>query len=129
MEANEVTEAVIGAAIEVHRELGPGLLESSYEKALAHELKLRGLKGLRQVKLPIVYKGLHIDDAYKIELLVEDTVVVELKVVEHVKDVHKAQVATYLKMSGKTLGLLINFHVPKLVDGIRRIVHNHPESQ
>lgn len=126
-ELNLLSEQVIGAAIEVHRELGPGVLEHSYEASLQHELGLRGISSLRQVLLPLTYKGLVIPDAYRIDLLVEDKIVVELKTVETLKQVHTAQVLTYLRMSKKSLGLLINFHVPLLRDGLRRLVHNFPE--
>ncbi len=124
---NLLTEQVIGAAIEVHRELGPGVLEHSYEAALQHELGLRGFSSIRQVLLPLTYKGLVIPDSYRIDLLVEDRIVVELKTVEALKPVHTAQVLTYLRMSKRSLGLLINFHVPLLRDGLKRIVHNFPE--
>ena len=126
-ELNLLSEQVIGAAIEVHRELGPGVLEHSYEAALQHELGLRGVSSNRQVLLPLSYKGLVIPDAYRIDLLVEDRIVVELKTVEALKPVHTAQVLTYLRMSKKSLGLLINFHVPLLRDGLKRLVHNLPE--
>lgn len=125
MNLDELTENIIGAAIEVHRELGPGLLESSYEKSLAHELSLRGITGRRQMRLPIVYKELEIDDAYRIDLLVEDQIIVELKTVDRIEDIHKAQLLTYLKMSGKSVSLLINFQSVLLKDGIRRIVNNY----
>lgn len=126
-ELNEPSEQVIGAAIEVHRELGPGVLEHSYETALHHELALRGISAARQVLLPLTYKGLVVPDAYHIDLLVEDRVVVELKTVEVLKPVHTAQLLTYLRMSGNALGLLINFHVPLLRDGLKRVVHNLPQ--
>jgi len=126
-ELNLLSEQVIGAAIEVHRELGPGVLEHSYEATLQHELMLRGISSLRQVLLPLTYKGLVIPDAYRIDLLVEDKLVVELKTVDALKPVHTAQVLTYLRMSKKSLGLLINFHVPLLRDGLKRLVHNFSE--
>ncbi len=121
---NSLSEQVIGAAIEVHRELGPGVLESSYELALHHELALRGISSERQVLLPLTYKGLVVPDAYRIDLLVEGGIVVELKTVETLKPIHTAQLLTYLRMSGNALGLLINFHVPLLRDGLKRVVHN-----
>ena len=121
---NLLSEQVIGAAIEVHRELGPGVLEHSYEASLHHELSLRGISSVRQLLLPLTYKGLIIPDAYRIDLLVEDKIVVELKTVEALKPVHSAQLLTYLRMSRKSLGLLINFHVPLLRDGFKRLVHN-----
>lgn len=123
-ELNALSEQVIGAAIEVHRELGPGVLEHSYEASLQHELALRGISSVRQLLLPLTYKGLVIPDSYRIDLLVEDKIVVELKTVETLKPVHTAQVLTYLRMSKKSLGLLINFHVPLLRDGLKRLVHN-----
>jgi GxxExxY protein len=124
---NQLSKEVIGAAIEVHRDLGPGLLESSYETSLQHELELRGLSSQRQLLLPIKYKDLEIPDAYRIDLLVEDSLVVELKTVPALLPVHSAQVLTYLRMSGKHLGLLINFHTVRLADEIKRFVHNFPE--
>jgi GxxExxY protein len=124
---NALSEQVIGAAIEVHRELGPGVLEHSYEASLQHELELRGISSVRQLLLPLTYKCLVIPDSYRIDLLVEDKIVVELKTVEALKPVHTAQVLTYLRMSKKSLGLLINFHVPLLRDGLKRLVHNFSE--
>lgn len=118
----ELTEAIIGAAIEVHRSLGPGLLESSYEQCLSHELKQRGLRVRNQVALPLVYKGLELECGFRLDLIVEDTVVVELKAVEALQPVHEAQLITYLKLSRMTVGLLINFCVPVLKDGIVRRV-------
>jgi GxxExxY protein len=116
------TSAIIGAAIEVHRQLGPGLLESAYEQCLCHELKLRGLAFKCQVDLPVSYKGLKLDCGYKIDLIVSDEVVVELKAVERILPVHEAQLLTYLKLSGKTVGLLINFNSSLLAQGIIRRV-------
>jgi len=117
------TSAIIGAAIEVHRQLGPGLLESAYEECLCHELHLRGLAFERQVALPVSYKGLQLDCGYRIDLIVEREVVVELKAVEKILPIHEAQLLTYLKISGKHVGLLINFDVPLLTQGIiRRIL-------
>lgn len=123
---NKLSNEIIGAAIEVHRDLGPGLLESTYEMSLQHELQLRGLESLRQVALPVTYKDLVVPDAYRIDLLVEGAVVIELKTVEALRPIHSAQVLTYLKMSGKNLGLLVNFHTLILKDGIKRLVHNFP---
>jgi GxxExxY protein len=116
------TSPIIGAAIEVHRLLGPGLFESAYEECLCHELYLRGLSFERQVALPVSFKGLQLDCGYKIDLIVERQVVVELKAVERVLPVHEAQLLTYLKLSGKQVGLLINFNVPLLTRGIVRRV-------
>ncbi len=124
---NNLSKEVIGAAIEVHRDLGPGLLESTYEASLQHELELRGIASQRQLPLPIHYKDLLIPDAYRMDLLVEDSLVVELKTVQSLLPVHSAQVLTYLRMSGKHLGLLINFHTVRLADEIKRFVHNFPE--
>lgn len=124
---NRLSNEVIGAAIEVHRDLGPGLLESSYESSLQHELALRGFASQRQLLLPITYKDLEIPDAYRMDLLVENSLVVELKTVPALLPVHGAQVLTYLRMSGKHLGLLINFHTVRLADEIKRFVHNFPE--
>ena len=123
---NRVTERVIGAAIEVHRELGPGLLESTYEAALFYELGLQGLSAVRQVSLPIRYKDLEILEAYRLDLVVENAVVIEVKNVETLLPIHSAQLLTYLKMSKKHLGLLINFNSVRLVDGIKRQVHQFP---
>ena len=127
LEINRVTEQIIGAAIEVHRALGPGLLESAYEACLAYELAQRGCRVERQRAQPVVYKGVQIDCGYRLDLLVDEAVVVELKTVEAVKPVHDAQLLSYLKLSGCRVGLLINFHVLCLRDGVRRIVNNLPE--
>ena len=116
------TAPIIGAAIEVHRALGPELLESAYEECLCHELHLRGLTFERQVPLPVSYKGLHLECGYKIDLIVEREVVLELKALETILPVHEAQLLTYLKLSGKRVGLLINFNTPVLTRGIRRFV-------
>ncbi|MBZ5650949.1 MAG: GxxExxY protein [Acidobacteriia bacterium] len=116
------TSPIIGAAIEVHRNLGPGLLESAYEECLCHELHLRGLDCKRQVPLPLLYKGLKLDCGYKIDLIVQDEVVLELKAVERLLPIHEAQLVTYLKLTGKRVGLLINFNVPLLTQGIIRRV-------
>jgi GxxExxY protein len=106
----------------VHRQLGPGLLESAYEQCLCHELHLRGLAFQRQVELPIVYKGLKLDCGYRLDLIVENEVVVELKAIERLLPVHEAQLLTYLRLTGKRVGLLINFNVPLLTTGIIRRV-------
>lgn len=118
----ELSEAVIGAAIEVHRELGPGLLESVYETCLAHELKSRGIEHRRQVSLPVQYKSQTLDIGYRLDLLVRNRLVVEVKSVERIEPVHEAQLLTYLKLSGVRVGLLINFNVPVLTKGIVRRV-------
>jgi GxxExxY protein len=117
------TEAIIGAAIEVHRQLGPGLLESAYEECLCHELRLRGRAFERQVELPICYKGLQLDCGYRLDILVENAVILELKAVDQMLPVHEAQLLTYLRLSRKKVGLLLNFNVPALKEGIiRRIL-------
>lgn len=119
----ELTSKIIGAAIEVHRELGPGLLENAYEMALCHELNLQELVFQRQVPLPLSYKGVPLDCGYRIDILVEDKVVLELKSVEEVIPVHEAQLQTYLKLSRKRIGFILNFHVPIMKYGIiRRIL-------
>ena len=127
-EENAVTEKVIGAAIEVHRCLGPGLLESAYEECLCYELSQLGLRFERQVRLPVQYKGLKLDCGYRMDLVVEDTVLVEIKAIEGLLPVHSAQLLTYLKSSGKRVGLLINFNVPILAKGLKRMVNQYPES-
>ena len=119
---NELTHAVIGMAIEVHRELGPGLLESAYEECLADELRQSTLKFARQKPVPVTYKGLELDCGYRIDLLVEDQLVIELKSVEELIPLFDAQVLTYMKLADKTIGLLINFNVPALKLGLRRFV-------
>ena len=119
---NAVTEAIIGAAMSVHTALGPGLLESAYEACVCHELLKAGYCVQRQVALPVIYDGLKIDAGYRIDLLVNDLVVVELKCIERIIGVHEAQILSYLKLSGKPVGLLINFHVRHLRDGVRRFV-------
>jgi GxxExxY protein len=119
----EITEAVIGAAIEVHRHLGPGLLESIYEAALAFELSERGLAVERQKPVPLAYKGLKFDEGFRIDLLVAGEVVVELKCVDAVLPIHQAQVLSYLKLAGLRTGLLLNFKSPVLKQGIKRFVN------
>jgi len=119
---NEITEQVIGAAIQVHRTLGPGLLESAYEACLAFELTKRGLRVDRQKPLPIVYDEVRIDCGYRLDLVVGEQVIVELKSVEKLLPIHEAQLLSYLKLSGCPVGLLINFNVPLLKNGIRRMV-------
>ena len=115
-----VTEQIIGAAIEVHRALGPGLLESAYEECLCHELRLRSLSFRRQVDLPVTYKDVRLDCGYRIDLIVQALVLVELKSVEKIHPIHEAQLLSYLRLSGLTTGLLLNFNVPVLKDGIIR---------
>jgi GxxExxY protein len=123
----EITQKIIGAAIEVHKSIGPGLLESAYEECLAHEMRIRGLNFQRQVPLPVAYKGVTLDCGYRLDFVVETVVVVELKAVESLQPIHEAQVLTYLKLGGWTVGLLINFNVPVLRDGIKRVVLNYKD--
>lgn len=121
---NEITEVIIGKAIEVHKELGPGLLESAYDSCLVYELQEAELKVETQKPLPLIYKGMKIDSGYRLDLLVEDSVIVELKSVETLLPIHRAQLLSYLKLSGLSLGLLINFNVEALRHGIQRVVNN-----
>jgi GxxExxY protein len=121
---NGITEQIIAAAIEVHRALGPGLLESAYEACLAFELAERGLGVERQKGLPVTYRGVTVDCGYRIDLLVESAVVVELKAVERLEPIHEAQLLSYLKLSECKVGLLINFNVRMLKDGLRRMVND-----
>lgn len=120
----ELTEAIIGAAIEVHRMVGPGLMESAYEECLCHELRLRGLHFQRQVAVPLSYKGVNLECGYRIDLIVKDAVILELKCVEHILPVHEAQLLTYLKLLNKRVGLILNFHVATLVRGgvVRKVL-------
>jgi GxxExxY protein len=127
MNENEISREIIGSAIEVHKALGPGLLESAYEASLKREILLRGLQVRQQVGLPLVYKEEVCEVGYRIDLFVEDKVIIEIKAVEELNDVHLAQILTYLKLSKCKLGLLINFNVAKLKDGIRRVVNRLEE--
>ena len=122
MELNQITDQIIGAAIEVHRVLGPGLLESAYEECLCHELKERCVIFERQIPLPVVYMNVKLDCGYRLDLLVKGLVVVEIKAVAAIESIHEAQLLTYLKLGGWKLGLLINFNVPLLKNGIRRMI-------
>ncbi|HLK47288.1 MAG TPA: GxxExxY protein [Bryobacteraceae bacterium] len=124
---NEITKAVIGFAIEVHRGLGPGLLESAYEECLCCELAQAHMRFLRQVALPVRYKGVALDCGYRMDLVVEDLVILEIKAVEGLCPIHEAQLLTYLKLAEKPVGLLINFNVPILKQGLKRIVNNFCE--
>lgn len=124
---NKTTEAIIGAAIEVHRKLGPGLLESAYRECLSREFILRGIPFEREVAVPVVYKGVHLECGYRIDFLVAGIVALEVKSVEAVAPVHEAQLITYLSLGGWNLGLLINFNVLLLKDGVRRRVLNFTE--
>jgi len=123
MTENELSKIIIGAAIEVHKVLGPGLLESAYQECLFSELKNVGLKVVKEEPMPIVFKDVHLDHGYRIDLLVEDKVVIEIKTVEAFTDVHFAQVLTYLRLGEYKLGLLINFNVKLLKNGIKRIIN------
>ena len=123
MELNEVTGQIIDASMKVHTELGPGLLESAYEACLAYELRKRGLSVVVQLSLPVKYDGVELDAGYRIDLIVEDRVIVELKAVEKTTPLHEAQLLSYLKLSGQKVGLLINFNVVRLKDGIKRMAN------
>jgi len=124
MDENDISAKVIGAAIEVHRFLGPGLLESAYRDCLYHELNLQGLHVEREKVLPLDYKGIVIGTGYRLDLVVEGSVIVELKSVVRIEAVHEAQVLTYLRLTGIKLGLLLNFFVPMMRQGIRRVVND-----
>ena len=128
MHFNEISGAVVDASMKVHSALGPGLLENVYEVCLAHELNKRGLRTASQLPLPVNYDGEKIDLGFRVDILVENTVVVEIKAVDAITPVHQAQLITFLKLSRKHVGLLINFNVVHLRDGIRRMVHGEPPS-
>ena len=125
-ELDRIAAMVVDAAYKVHSQLGPGLLESTYEACLEHELKKRGLTVARQVPQPVHYDDIVIDTGYRLDLIVNDAIIIELKAVENLLPIHQAQLLTYLKLSGRTLGFLINFNVPLIKNGIRRLVRNHP---
>ena len=125
MEINKLTEIIIGASIEVHKALGPGLLESAYEECLCYELRLKSLRYDRQRQLPLTYKGIQLDCGYRIDLFVEERVIVELKTIDKLSPIHDAQLLTYMKLANSSVGLLINFNVPVLKNGVRRKVLNH----
>lgn len=120
---NVISQKVIGMAIDIHSHFGPGLLESAYRECLYYDLKESGLMVIKELPLPIIYKNVHLDHGYRIDLLIENLVVIELKTVDSLQDVHFAQVLTYLKLGHYKLGLLINFNVPILKDGVRRVVN------
>lgn len=123
-ELNKITEAIIGAAIEVHRNLGPGLLESAYRECLRYELLQRGYEALQEVPLPLIYKGMKLDCGYRLDILVNDAVIVEIKSVESLAPIHEAQLLSYLKISGGKVGLLLNFNVKMLKHGgIKRLAN------
>jgi len=124
MDENELSNVILGAAIEVHRHLGPGLLESVYEECLAHELSQRQIPFERQKPIPVIYKGVHLDCGFRADLFVANSVLVELKAVDQLLPIHDAQVLTYLKLAHCKLGLLLNFNVPRLRDGMKRLVLN-----
>jgi GxxExxY protein len=124
MTEDELSSIIIGAAIDVHTELGPGLLESVYETCLFYELKKIGLDVKRQVELPVVYKGMHLETGFRMDLIIEDKLIIEIKAVKELLDVHLAQTLTYLKLSNCKLGLLINFNEARVKRGIRRVVNN-----
>jgi len=121
---NELSGRIIGAAIEVHRALGPGLLESAYEECLCYELVLRGISVQRQKPLPLVYKDVKLDCSYRLDIVVENKIILELKACDYIEEIHKAQLLTYLKLSGIKLGFLLNFNVPVMREGIVRMVNN-----
>lgn len=123
MTLNEITGQIVDSAMKVHTALGPGLLESAYEACLVHELRKRSLRVQNQVELPVRYEEVYLDIGYRIDLLVEDQVIVELKAIAELAPIHEAQLLSYLKLSNLRIGLLINFHVSKLKDGIRRLVN------
>ena len=120
--SNQLSKEIINAAIEVHREVGPGLLESAYEACLCHELALRNILFKRQVPLPVEFKGIHLDCGYRLDILVDDLVIVELKAIETLRSIDEAQLLTYLRQKKLWLGLLINFNVERLRTGIKRLI-------
>jgi len=126
---DQLTDLIIGAAIEVHRATGPGLLESTYAECLCYELSQLGLRFQREVELPIHYKSVKLDCGYRLDLLIEDAVILELKTVDTLLPVHSAQLLTYLKLSGKQVGLLMNFNEPTLTKGLKRLVNHFRESR
>ncbi len=125
---NHLTETTIGAAIDVHKALGPGLLESAYEACMVFELADRGLKVERQKTIPVVYRDVSLDAGYRLDLLIEESVIVEIKATESLEQIHTAQLMSYLKLTGLKVGLLINFNVAVLKSGLKRIVNDFPES-
>jgi GxxExxY protein len=125
---DEISHSVIGAAVEVHRHLGPGLLESAYQSCLAFELKRLGLKLEEQKPLPVVYKEVKLDCGYRLDMVIEDQIIVEIKAVEKLLPIHDAQLLSYLRLARKKVGLLMNFHVPVLKNGLKRIVNEFPDA-
>lgn len=122
---NQITEAIIGSAIKVHKALGPGLLESAYQECLFYELKKAGLKVEKEKSLPLIYEEVRLDCGYRVDLIVEDQIIIELKSVEELTDIHLAQVITYLKLADCKIGLLINFNVTQLTKGLRRVINKY----
>lgn len=127
MYLNKLTSQIIGAAIEVHKTLGPGLLESTYEECLCKELDLKAMNFVRQKEIPVNYKGHRLDCGYRIDVLVEEEIILELKSCQELEPIHKAQLLTYLRLTGKQVGLLLNFNVKRMKDGIVRVVNNFEE--
>jgi len=125
---NKVTEAIISVAVDVHRALGPGLLESAYEACMVYDLAKAGLKVEQQKPLPIVYRGIKLECAYRLDLMIDNEVIVEIKSVEKLLPIHQAQLLSYLKLSERKVGLLINFNVKMLKNGIKRVVNNFPDT-
>lgn len=125
---NALTERILGACIEIHRALGPGLLESAYEECLCYELVLADIPFERQMTLPVAYKGVQLECGYRLDLLVEKTVVVEIKSIERILPVHEAQLLTYLRLTGVNVGLLVNFHSSVLMNGVKRMVNNFDDN-
>lgn len=128
MNADQIATEVVDAALAVHRELGPGLLESTYEACLEHELLERGLQVGRQIEQPVHSKNLELDAGYRLDLLINDTVIIELKAVDQILPIHQAQLLTYLKLSKKQLGFLINFNIPLIKHGIKRMALGHSDT-
>ena len=126
---DQISHRIIGAAIEVHRHLGPGLLESAYQSCLAFELKQLGVKLEEQKPLPVVYKQVRLDCGYRLDLVVEDEIIVEIKAIEKLLPIHEAQLLSYLRLAKKRVGLLMNFHVPVLKNGLKRIVNEFPDAE
>ena len=124
MTENEISTLIIGASIEVHKKLGPGLLESTYQVCLAHELTLMGLEVKQEVALPVIYKEIKLNAGYRIDMIVNNKVILEIKSVDALAPIHTAQILTYLKLKEVKLGLLINFNSVKLIDGLKRVVYN-----
>jgi GxxExxY protein len=124
-ENDPLTERIIGLAIDIHRQLGPGLLESAYEECLAFELQQAGIAFERQISVPVVYKSIRLDCAYRLDLKVENKLIVEIKSVERLMPIHEAQLITYLRLTGLAVGLLLNFNTNVLKNGIRRLAHSH----